>query len=302
MKSLNHAILLLSLWVAGAFLPAAVMAQGRNAEEAENVSAILNSLNWVRGPQRVNVGPVATFDVPKGFLFLDAKDTRVLLEKVLQSPPGKQKYFFGPENQGWWATFEYSESGHVKDDEKIDADALIETLRKNLDESNKERARKGWPELLNLGWKQPPFYDPKTRRLEWALSFVNSSDRQEVVNYEIRLLGRAGDTSANLVVLPERLPKALPEFKRVVGGYKFVPDQQYDAFREGDKVAEYSLATLIAGDNAAAPPAESSADSGFLAEYGKLIVSVVSVVFVALAALAVLGVFLKRFSGRGKAE
>ncbi|MDR0673978.1 MAG: DUF2167 domain-containing protein [Zoogloeaceae bacterium] len=292
MKLLPRSILIFSLWVAGGFLSSAVMAQEENTAEAdEKIAAIIDSLNWVEGPKTVNVGPMATFDVPEGFLFLNAADTRVFLEDVTQNPASGQEYFFGPSEGEWWATFEYSDTGHVKDDEKIDADALIESIRENQEEGNKERAKKGWPELLNMGWKQAPFYDPETRRLEWALSFISSHNQQEGVNYETRLLGRLGVTSATLVVSPEKLAAALPEFKKVVGGYKFVEGQRYNEFKEGDKVAEYGLAALIAGGAAAA-----LLKSGLLVKYWKLLV------VGALAAFAAVGGFIKRLFQRKKPE
>ncbi|MDR3159063.1 MAG: DUF2167 domain-containing protein [Zoogloeaceae bacterium] len=292
MKLLSRSILVFSVWVAGWIMAPVVMAQEENTEEAaDKTAAIIASLNWVEGPKTVDVGPVATFDVPAGFLFLDAKDTRVFLEDITQNPASGQEYFFGPDNGEWWATFEYSDTGHVKDDEKIDADALIKSMRENQDDGNKERAKKGWPQLLNLGWKHAPFYDPETKRLEWALSFVNSTDQQEGVNYETRLLGRLGVTSATLVVSPEKLAAALPEFKKVVGGYRFVEGQRYSEFKEGDKVAEYGLAALIAGGAAAA-----LLKSGLLAKYWKLLV------VGALAAFAAIGSFFKRIFRRGKPE
>jgi uncharacterized membrane-anchored protein len=287
-----RSILLLVVWVAGWGASPALMAQEENTEGTDDATAaIIASLKWVSGPQVVDVGPVAKFSVPEGYLFLDAADTRVFLEKITQNPASGQEYFFGPENGEWWATFEYADTGHVKDDEEIDADALIKSMRENQDEGNKERAKKGWPQLLNLGWKQPPFYDPETKRLEWALSFINSSDRKEGVNYETRLLGRLGVTSATLVVDPDKLAAALPEFKKAVGGYQFVEGQNYSEFKEGDKLAEYGLAALIAGGAAAA-----LLKSGLLAKYWKLLVVGV------LAALAAIGKFFGSIFRRKKQE
>jgi uncharacterized membrane-anchored protein len=268
------------------------MAQEESAEETDGATAaIIASLKWVEGPKLVNVGPVATFNVPAGYLFLDADDTRVFLEKVTQNPASGQEYFFGPDDGEWWATFEYSDTGHVKDDEKIDADALIESMRENQEKGNKERAKNGWPQLLNLGWKQAPFYDPETRRLEWALTFINSGDQQEGVNYETRLLGRLGVTSATLVVAPEKLAAALPEFKKAVNGYAFVQGQHYNEYKEGDKLAEYGLAALIAGGAAAA-----LLKSGLLAKYWKLLVVGV------LALFAFIGKFFSGIFRRKKKE
>jgi uncharacterized membrane-anchored protein len=291
MKSLPRSILIFSVWLAVWGMASTVMAQEESAVEAvddtDKTAAIIASLNWVEGPKTVNVGPVATFDVPADFLFLDAADTRTFLEDITQNPASGQEYFFGPSDGEWWATFEYTDSGHVKDNEEIDADALIKSLRENQEEGNKERAKKGWPRLLDLGWKQPPFYDAKTKRLEWALRFISSSDQQEGVNYETRLLGRTGVTAATLVISPEKLDAALPKFKEVVNGYSFVEGQRYSEYKEGDKTAEYGLAALIAGGTAAA-----LLKSGLLAKYWKLLVVGV------LAIFAAIGSFFKRLFGR----
>jgi len=44
----------------------------------------------------------------------------------------------------------------VKDNEKIDADAILKTLKENTEASNAERKRRGWPELHVVGWSIPP--------------------------------------------------------------------------------------------------------------------------------------------------
>ncbi|MDR2625514.1 MAG: DUF2167 domain-containing protein [Zoogloeaceae bacterium] len=291
MKLLSRSLLVFSVWAASWIMTPAVMAQEENTEEAvDEATALIASLNWIEGPQTVNAGPVATFDVPAGFLFLDAKDTRIFLEAT-QNPTSGQEYFFRPVDGKWWATFEYTDIGHVKDDEEIDADALIKSMREGQEKDNKERVKKGWPQLLNLGWKQTPFYDPETKRLEWALSFISSGNRKTSVNYETRLLGRQGVTSATLIVAPENLATALPEFKEAVNGYKFVAGQRYSEYKEGDKVAEYGLAALVAGGAAAV-----LLKSGLLAKYGKLLAVGV------LAAFAAIGGFFKRIFQRKDPE
>lgn len=215
----------------------------------------------------VQVGPVATFTVPAGYLFLDAADTRRFLEEVTHNSSNGQEYFFGPADGSWWATFHYQATGYVKDDEKIDASALIQSMKEGQESDNANRRAKGWPQLLNMDWKYPPFYDPGTKRLEWAISFVSSDTNRLGVNYETRLLGREGVTSATLVVAPDSLASALPAFKTAVNGYSFVSGQRYTEFKQGDKVAEYGLAALVAGGAAAA-----LAKTGFLAKYWKILV------------------------------
>ena len=77
-----------------------------------------------------------------------------------------------------------------------------------------------------------------------------------------------------------RGPKALNDkFENLLTGYSFLPGNKYAEFRAGDKIAEYGLATLVAGGAAAV-----ALKTGLLAKLWKLIV----------AALAALAALLKR--------
>ena len=42
-----------------------------------------------------------------------------------------------------------------------------------------------------LGWQTPPFYNPATHNLEWAIR-LRGGDGSSVVNYKTKLLGRRG--------------------------------------------------------------------------------------------------------------
>lgn len=269
MKRLSLAFVGLVFWLASVATAA-----------AQDTRAVLQSLSWVEGPQTVSVGSNGTFSIPAGYVFLSSADTRRWLEEVSQNPSSGNEFLFAPSSLSWWAIFQYEATGHVKDDEKIDADALMTSLRENQEQGNKERQTRGFPMLLNLAWKYPPFYDPATRRLEWAKSFVASDTGQEAVNYETRFLGREGVMSATMVASPEQLPVAVPEFKAAVSGYSFVAGQRYTEFKQGDNVAEYGLAALVAGGAAAA-----LAKAGFLAKYWKILVGVGVALFAGIGSL-----------------
>jgi uncharacterized membrane-anchored protein len=43
---------------------------------------------------------------------------------------GSTNILVAPDNS-WWATFDFDPSGYVKDDEKIDADALLKQLKES---------------------------------------------------------------------------------------------------------------------------------------------------------------------------
>lgn len=214
----------------------------------EQTQQVLQSLSWVEGPTIVNVGVNAKFMVPANYVFLHPADTQRIME-LMQNPSSGKESYFGPKDMRWFAIFEYEETGHVPDDEKIDATALLHSIQQNTEAGNTERVKRGWAPMTILGWRYQPFYDPATKRLEWAIDAQSGNDR--VINYNTRILGRTGVTSATLVAHPSILQTAVPEFKSAVSGYEFIQSQRYAEFKEGDRVAEFGLAALIAGGAAA---------------------------------------------------
>ncbi len=91
--------------------------------------------------------------------------------------------------------------------------------------------------------------------------------------------------SANLVVSPEKLAAALPEFDSLLAGYAFQPGKKYSEFRAGDRVAKYGLAALVTGGAAAV-----AAKAGLFKKLWKLIV----------VAVVGAGALVKKLFGGGK--
>jgi uncharacterized membrane-anchored protein len=73
----------------------------------------------------------------------------------------------------------------------------------------------------------------------------------ESVNWSVRVLGREGVMNIDLVLAPEGLDAALPEFEKVIDSFQYEDGQRYAQFTSGDKIAEYGLAALVVGGGAA---------------------------------------------------
>jgi len=204
-------------------------------------------LNFVRGPANAPLGSVARLAVPAGCIFLDANSARLFLETRGEPVTGREVGFLTGTNQHWSALFIFDENGYVKDDEqdKLDADKLLESIKQGAAQGNKERQRNGNPPVEVVGWELPPKYDSATHDLEWAIRGV--CEGRPVVNYNTRLLGRKGAMEVILVVAPQRLPEALPAFRKVLAGCSFQPGQTYAEYRPGDKVANFGLGALVVG-------------------------------------------------------
>ena len=258
------------------------------AQADSTIASEMQKLAWQRGPAEGRIGDKAVVKVPQGYVFLDAKNTSRFLE-LTGNPPRDANYLFAPGSLNWFAVFAFNPSGHVKDDEAIDADELLKSLKRSDQPENEERKRLGMEALYTDGWQIPPHYDADTKRLEWGTR-LRTERGELIVNYSSRLLGRSGVMSAILVSDPQNLAADSQEFKGALKQFSYVAGERYSEFKPGDKVAQYGLAALIVGGAAAVATKKGfwAVLVGFLGAFWKLVVGA------GVAALAGLGSLLKR--------
>lgn len=266
-----------------------LVASNALAQESESEDFI-GSLNWTFGPATVSIPGGASFNVPDGYAFLDPTETTKFQEYV-QNIPTPNQTLFAPTSLSWFAVFQFENTGYVRDDEEIDASSILEGIREGQLAANKELKDRGWATLQIDGWAYAPYYDPMTKRLEWAIAATSQPSGDKIVNFNTRILGRRGVMKVTLVTGPDVLQANVPEFKTALSGYTFLPDEKYTAFREGDKVAAYGLGALIVGGVAAA-----GAKSGILKSVGKFILLGVLAVFAGMLGK------LKSLFGKKKAD
>lgn len=246
-------------------------------------------LDWHIGPGKEMVAGKGTLKTIDGQGFLDEANSRKFLE-LSGNLPQNGCYILFSNTEKWWAVFQFEDVGFVKDDEKIDADELLAQLKSSDEASNEERKKLGIPAIYTDGWIVPPHYDPETKRLEWGLR-LHSSDG-ESVNYTVRILGRTGVMDAVLISDPKSLEQDIKAFKASLPNFEFNEGERYSEFRQGDRVAQFGLAALIAGGAAAVATKKGfwAAAAVFLAKGGKLIAAGV------MGAVAWLG---SRFRNKG---
>lgn len=240
-------------WSARAALAACVFALSLHAlaeppASAEDTRSALRSLPWQNGPTTGTLGDKSTVGVPKDSAFLPESEGSKFLTLTGNLPSAGTSILFGP---SWWATFDFNPVGYVKDDEKIDADALLKSIKEADGPSNQERRRLGIAELHTEGWHVPPHYDPDTKHLEWALRFSSPGETRPIINYTVRLLGRSGVENVTLVSTAETMDGDVRQLKDVLKTFSFKSGERYAEFKPGDHVAEFGLGALIAGGAAA---------------------------------------------------
>src|SRR5688572_29901522 len=207
----------------------------------------LGKTDFLQGPIKAKLGSVAEIQVPGGYSFTGAEGTKKMMEMMGNTVDGSELGFLAPSNANWFVIFEYDDTGYVKDDEKdkLDADAILQSIRRGTEQANKQRKKMGMPPVTVVGWEQQPKYNPETHNLEWAIR--GESEGEPVVNYNTRVLGRKGVMRVTVVGEPDEVKTAMPDFKQLMAEYNFQSGQTYAEFKPGDKVAKYGLAALVVG-------------------------------------------------------
>ena len=243
-----------------AAVPAAEPAAGEQA---------MPPVAWVLGPSTGDMG-LSDIKIPAGYRFAPAADTKKLMELTGNPVNGGEVGFVAPDDDDWFVVFEYDETGYVKDDDKdLDANKLLAEIQEGNEAANEARRAKGWGELTIAGWEIPPRYDAKTHNLEWAVR--GESTNGPVINFMTKLLGRRGVTSVSLVVGgDQKIDALMPRFRELLAGFAYEGGETYGEYRQGDKLAEYGLAALVAG-GAVAVAAKSGLFGILLKGGGKLI-------------------------------
>ena len=227
-------------------------------------------IDWQVGPTVGKLGDVAEIQIPEGYKFSGKDGAQKLLQLSHNLVSGSELGVIIADGGDWFMIFEFDESGYVKDEEggKLDADALLKSLKDNTENANGERAKRGWRAIHVTGWRTRPYYDPQTHNLTWA-SLVNGDNPAEEgsVNHSVRILGRRGTMNVDMVAGPEEYASLTGKFATLVSGFHYMEGNRYSDFTKGDKVAEYGLTALIVGGGAAV-----ALKTGLLAKLWKFIV------------------------------
>lgn len=267
-------LVLLALLLAG--VSVGVLAQDQQEQESKSP---IGSLPWKIGPTDVKLGNKATIKVPDGYAFLDPAGSRSLNE-ILHNPPADgDEYTLAPKSLEWIAFFSYEDIGYVKDNEKLDPDAILKSYREGTEEGNKERRSRGWDELNIVGWSAKPEYDAQIKSLAWSILAEDVQSHHQIVNYNTRLLGRRGVMDV-VVTPPDKLAASINDFKSTLPGFQYAPGESYAEYRAGDRVAEYGLAALITGGVLAV-----AAKKGLFTILGGFLVAAWKFVLIGLAAV-----------------
>ncbi len=253
-------------------------------------------------------GPVAlasahaTLRVPDGYVFVDAAGARHLLVDYWDNPesnaegvlgmlvPAECEIFLDIETA---YLFEYKDAGYVSDEDVASID-YAKLLREMQREAKADRSRPAPFRATLVGWAIPPGYDTERKVLSWGrhLSFGDpSGESADVLNFDMRILGRRGFLVVNAVADLEDAESVAAARDVIVDAVTFDPGYTYAEYDPAtDRKSDWSVGALVAGGLLAAK-------TGLLAKLGLLFVKAWKLVV--LAAVAI-GALFRRIAGRRK--
>lgn len=220
------------------------------------INQIEQSLKYETGTIALESGN-ATLTVPKGFQFLDKKQSMYVLSDLWGNPADSSVLgILVPQNRGvlknnsWVFTISFEEMGYVKDDdaEDIDYDDLLEEQQKEMKEANPERIKAGYAPIEFIGWASAPYYDKDKKILHWAKELKFGQDSLHTLNYNLRILGRKGIFMLNAIASMNELPEVRSNINNVIGSVTFKDGHKYsDYIPDVDNVAAWTIGGLVAG-------------------------------------------------------
>jgi uncharacterized membrane-anchored protein len=251
---------------------------------------------WITGPDKTSLADVAELEIPAGYRFTDAKGARTLLENMKNPVPKNLAGILALKNNAGWIMFEFTDIGYVRPDDaaKIDADALLKTIRETTEQQNQHRALDKLEPVAVVEWERKPVYDAERHALQWAIRAEYGPDA--VVNHTVRLLARKGALDAIAVQPASSATAGLAALEEVLDLISFNAGERYADYQEGDKIAASGLIELMNDD--ATLSAEATAEPDSAKQASNMLKS--SVPWIVLSAVGLSGIVMLRRRGKHK--
>lgn len=247
-------ILLVTFGAQPGFSQGAPSEAARKAELAAAWQAAGNA--GTAGPADITLIDQGTLKIPAGDFFVPkAEAARVMraLGNVVHDGTFVGLVLGTHQNDRWLAVINYIKEGYIKDDAAKDwnADDLLKNLKEGVEEANKDRVARGFPEMDVIGWVEPPKYDAVSHRLVWSILGKDKGAPDNLdkdVNYNTYALGREGYFSLNLLSDSNRIATDKSAAHELLANLAYQSGKRYEDFSAStDRIAEYGLLALVGG-------------------------------------------------------
>lgn len=222
----------------------------------KKMDSVNSTFTYYSGIRKLD-GELAVLNIPEGFTYLEGDEGAYVLEKFWGNPPSQIIGLMFPDSTSavspvfkYAVEITYSEDGYVKDEDAkdLDYDDLLEQMKEDALEANNTRVEQGYPAIELVGWATPPFYDEKNKKLHWAKELKFDGGSENVLNYNVRVLGRKGYLNLNVIADMSQLDVVNKDIDKILNSVHFSKGYTYKEFDAGiDKIAAYGIGGLIAG-------------------------------------------------------
>ncbi|MBB4233480.1 DUF2167 domain-containing protein [Rhizobium esperanzae] len=219
---------------------------------------LLEKLDFQQGAIKLPAAK-ATLNVPQGFYYLNPTDTKTVLVDIWGNPPQAAEGTMGmifpakyapTDIEAWGSVVQYSADGYVSDADAATTnyDELLQNIKDSIRENNVEREKQGFQKIVLIGWASTPHYDKSAHAMHWARDLLFGDDMQapHTLNYSVRTLGRQGVFEFDFVAGLNQLKEIEAVIPTVTTLVQFDTGMAYTDYVEGDKIAAYGMAGMIA--------------------------------------------------------
>lgn len=200
----------------------------------------------------------ASLNIPSGFKFINAPDSRYILEDLWQNLPDasvlgmivSDSFHINSLTNSWVFIVTYEGMGYVKDGDAddINYDDLLKELKEGQENANIERTKLGYESMHLMGWASKPYYDKTNKVLHWAKELKVAGSEANTLNYDVRVLGRKGVLSLNAVSDMDQLEEVKKNIPAILKIASFEKGHTYNEFNpDVDEVAAWTIGGLVAG-------------------------------------------------------
>ncbi len=230
--------------------PAAFADQGPYPQTDEEKRAAFKALNWLGEAKSYGLAAShAHIQLPEGKILLlgaDAERYSWLIsgvefpdtEAIISSESGHVDVYY-----------EWRDAGYVSDSDwsDVDADEMLDGFKEATEASNKERAANGFPAMQVVGWLQPPTYDAATHTVTYSLELKDTDSHW--ANVVALRLGRGGYEELTWVGAIDAMESTGGRpalLNTALDIHEFDEGHRYADYKDGDKVAAFGIAGLVA--------------------------------------------------------
>lgn len=224
--------------------------QGPYPQTDEEKRAAFNALNWLGEVKSYSLTDShAHIQLPEGKILLLGADAERYSWLISGVEFPDTEAIMSSESSSVDVYYEWRDAGYVSDSDwsDVDADEMLDGFREATEASNKERIANGFQAMEVVGWLQPPTYDAATHTVSYSLELKDTDSHW--ANVVALRLGRGGYAELTWVGAIDAMESSGGRpalLNTALDIHAFDEGHRYADYKDGDKVAAFGIAGLVA--------------------------------------------------------